>query len=73
MEPSLLFVYGTLMPTSEGEAVRGGWVADRVRGRLYDLGPYPGLIDCGDPAAGWIAGFVRLGRDFRAHRPARSV
>jgi gamma-glutamylcyclotransferase (GGCT)/AIG2-like uncharacterized protein YtfP len=37
----------------------GGWVADRVRGRLYDLGPYPALVDAGDAGAGWVEGFVR--------------
>jgi gamma-glutamylcyclotransferase (GGCT)/AIG2-like uncharacterized protein YtfP len=56
MGPSLLFAYGTLVPRG---ALRDGWVADRVRGRLFDLGPYPALVDCGDPAAVWVEGFVR--------------
>ena len=36
-----------------------GWVPDAVRGRLYDLGPYPGLFDLDDPSAGWALGYVR--------------
>ncbi len=42
----------------EGEAL-GGWVADAVRGRLFDLGASPTVVDLGDPAAGWVEGFVR--------------
>ena len=30
-----------------------------LRGRLYDLGPYPALVDADDPEAGWVAGHVR--------------
>jgi gamma-glutamylcyclotransferase (GGCT)/AIG2-like uncharacterized protein YtfP len=56
---SLLFAYGTLMPRDEESAVRDGWSTDAVRGRLYDLGPYPALVDVGDPAAGWAEGYVR--------------
>jgi indolepyruvate decarboxylase len=59
MDPSLLFAYGTLAPSDPEEATRGGWVADRVRGRLFDLGPYPALVDLDDPAAGWVEGRVR--------------
>src|SRR4051794_12291290 len=59
MVPTLFFAYGTLAPDSPGNAARDGWVADRVRGRLFDLGPYPALIDCGDTAAGWVEGYVR--------------
>jgi gamma-glutamylcyclotransferase (GGCT)/AIG2-like uncharacterized protein YtfP len=55
----LLFAYGTLAPETPEVAASEGWVADAVRGRLYDLGPYPGLVDLEDPAAGWIEGFVR--------------
>ena len=43
MMPTLLFAYGTLAPEGPVGGVRDGWVADRVRGRLYDLGPYPAL------------------------------
>jgi gamma-glutamylcyclotransferase (GGCT)/AIG2-like uncharacterized protein YtfP len=57
--PELLFAYGTLMPDDPGTAAREGWVADGVRGRLFDLGPYPALIDCDDPTAGWVEGYVR--------------
>ena len=59
MAPTLLFAYGTLAPEDPASARAGGWVADRVRGRLYDLGPYPALIDCGDRTAGWVEGYVR--------------
>jgi gamma-glutamylcyclotransferase (GGCT)/AIG2-like uncharacterized protein YtfP len=54
-----LFAYGTLMPRDAGEAAALGWSADAVRGRLFDLGPYPALVDLDDPAAGWVEGFVR--------------
>jgi gamma-glutamylcyclotransferase (GGCT)/AIG2-like uncharacterized protein YtfP len=56
---SMLFAYGTLMPRDPESAAREGWEPDAVRGRLYDLGPYPALIDLDDPAAGWVEGFVR--------------
>jgi gamma-glutamylcyclotransferase (GGCT)/AIG2-like uncharacterized protein YtfP len=57
--PSLLFAYGTLGPPGPQAVEQGGWVADAVRGRLFDLGPYPALIDAGDPDAGWVEGHVR--------------
>jgi len=57
--PLLLFAYGTLGPVGIEEARRGGWMADAVRGRLFDLGPYPVLVDCDDPEAGWVEGHVR--------------
>jgi gamma-glutamylcyclotransferase (GGCT)/AIG2-like uncharacterized protein YtfP len=56
---TLLFAYGTLSPASPEAAAEGGWAADRVRGRLYDLGAYPALVDCGDATAGWVEGYVR--------------
>jgi gamma-glutamylcyclotransferase (GGCT)/AIG2-like uncharacterized protein YtfP len=55
----LLFAYGTLMPADSATAQRDGWSADAVRGRLFDLGAYPALVDLGDPSAGWVEGFVR--------------
>ena len=55
----LLFAYGTLMPADREAADRDGWRPDAVRGRLFDLGPYPALADLDDPAAGWVEGFVR--------------
>jgi gamma-glutamylcyclotransferase (GGCT)/AIG2-like uncharacterized protein YtfP len=55
----MLFAYGTLMPAALAEAERDGWRADAVRGRLYDLGPYPALVDLDDPSAEWVEGFVR--------------
>jgi gamma-glutamylcyclotransferase (GGCT)/AIG2-like uncharacterized protein YtfP len=58
-EPSLLFAYGTLRPaTIEAEAA-GGWVPDRVRGRMFDFGAHPALVDWDDPEAGWVEGDVR--------------
>jgi gamma-glutamylcyclotransferase (GGCT)/AIG2-like uncharacterized protein YtfP len=56
---SLLFAYGTLMPLELRSAEQEGWSADAVRGRLYDLGPYPVLVDLDDPTAEWVEGFVR--------------
>jgi gamma-glutamylcyclotransferase (GGCT)/AIG2-like uncharacterized protein YtfP len=58
MKP-LLFVYGTLMPVDRDEAKREGWLPDAVRGRLYDLGEHPALVELGDPTAGWVDGYVR--------------
>jgi gamma-glutamylcyclotransferase (GGCT)/AIG2-like uncharacterized protein YtfP len=55
----LLFTYGTLAPESPAVAMAEGWAADAVRGRLYDLGPYPAVVDHEDPQAGWIEGYVR--------------
>ena len=56
--PIRLFAYGTLMPVDAGAALRDGWTADAVRGRLFDLGAYPALVDLDDPSAGWVEGFV---------------
>ncbi|MBX6311947.1 MAG: gamma-glutamylcyclotransferase [Isosphaeraceae bacterium] len=58
-EPDLLFAYGTLGPPDAEVAAGGGWIADAVRGRLFDLGPYPVLVDWEDPTAGWVEGYVR--------------
>jgi gamma-glutamylcyclotransferase (GGCT)/AIG2-like uncharacterized protein YtfP len=55
----LLFAYGTLVPRDPGSLENEGWSPDAVRGRLYDLGPYPGLVDLDDPGAPWTQGFVR--------------
>ncbi|MCA1686105.1 MAG: gamma-glutamylcyclotransferase, partial [Planctomycetia bacterium] len=59
MAEDRLFAYGTLAPRGPEQARRGGWEPDAVRGRLYDLGPYPALLDLDDPSAGWVAGQVR--------------
>jgi gamma-glutamylcyclotransferase (GGCT)/AIG2-like uncharacterized protein YtfP len=69
MPTSLLFAYGTLMPRDAATAALEGSSADAVRGRLYDLGPYPALIDLDDPAAGWVEGYVKvvLPADLEAH------
>src|SRR5438128_492419 len=56
---SMLFAYGTLMPADPQSEAREGWRVDAVRGRLYDLGPYPALIDLDDPTADWVEGFIR--------------
>lgn len=57
--PTLLFAYGTLAPDGPEGAALGGWTADAVRGLLFDLGPYPALIDLDRPGAGWVEGYVR--------------
>jgi gamma-glutamylcyclotransferase (GGCT)/AIG2-like uncharacterized protein YtfP len=59
MEPHL-FVYGTLMSTAPGafgKAMRERLQSEAqllgpaaIRGRLYDLGRYPALVDSDDPA-----------------------
>jgi gamma-glutamylcyclotransferase (GGCT)/AIG2-like uncharacterized protein YtfP len=59
MMTSLLFAYGTLMPLDFQSAAQDGWSADAVRGRLYDLGAYPALVDLDDRTAEWVEGFVR--------------
>jgi gamma-glutamylcyclotransferase (GGCT)/AIG2-like uncharacterized protein YtfP len=60
-EPEYLFVYGTLRPGSAH--LMAGFLAARARhlgparapGRLYDLGPYPGMV--GPAADGdWVRG-----------------
>ena len=58
-DPGLLFAYGTLGPADPEAAARDGWAPDAVRGRLYDLGPYPALVDAGDGPADWVEGHVR--------------
>ena len=54
-----LFAYGTLMPPDRDAAEQAGWRPDAVRGRLYDLGPYPALVNLDEPGSGWVEGFVR--------------
>jgi gamma-glutamylcyclotransferase (GGCT)/AIG2-like uncharacterized protein YtfP len=54
-----LFAYGTLGPTDARDAAGRGFEPDAVRGRLYDLGPYPALVDLDDPSASWVEGHVR--------------
>ena len=56
---TLLFAYGTLMPRDRESADRGLWSPDAVRGRLFDLGPFPALVDLDEPGAGWVEGWVR--------------
>ncbi|CAN5735140.1 hypothetical protein BH23PLA1_BH23PLA1_22580 [soil metagenome] len=57
--PNHLFAYGTLGPDQPGASRSPDWRADAVWGRLYDLGPYPALVDWEDPTAGWVEGHVR--------------
>ncbi|MDX2038910.1 MAG: gamma-glutamylcyclotransferase family protein [Isosphaeraceae bacterium] len=57
--PELLFAYGTLAPADAVRAEVEGWSRDAVRGHLYDLGIYPGLIDLDAPQAPWVEGYVR--------------
>jgi len=56
---ALLFAYGTLAPLDPESAAAEGWEPDAVRGRLYDLGAYPALVDHDDGQAGWVEGHVR--------------
>ena len=56
---ALFFAYGTLAPLDPESAVEEGWESDAVRGRLYDLGPYPALIDHEDEQADWVEGYIR--------------
>ncbi|CDM65776.1 gamma-glutamylcyclotransferase family protein [Pyrinomonas methylaliphatogenes] len=52
-----IFVYGTLRPECAPEEVKAlirglSFVGQaRVRGKLYDLGPYPGAVACDDESA----------------------
>jgi len=72
--PDLLFVYGSLRPA--GGHPMGRWLHTharllgpaRTRGRLYDLGAYPGLIPApdADREAAWVHGEV-----FRLPDPER--
>lgn len=55
----LLFAYGTLAPETSDVASLEGWMADAVRGRLYDLEAYPALVDHDDQDADWVEGYVR--------------
>ena len=56
---AMLFAYGTLIPVDEERLRREGWVPDAVKGRLYDLGRHPALVDLDDQRAGWVLGYVR--------------
>jgi gamma-glutamylcyclotransferase (GGCT)/AIG2-like uncharacterized protein YtfP len=58
-QPVHLFAYGTLVPRDPERRAIEGWEGDSVRGRLIDLGAYPGVVDLDDPMAGWVEGFVR--------------
>ncbi len=60
MKTALLFCYGTLMPASAESADREGYTPDAVRGRLYDPGYYPLLVDAGDAAAPWVEGYIKV-------------
>jgi gamma-glutamylcyclotransferase (GGCT)/AIG2-like uncharacterized protein YtfP len=66
---SLLFAYGTLLPRDAQALADEGWSADAVRGRLYDLGPYPALVDLDDPSAGWVEGYVRVAAETELSGP----
>jgi gamma-glutamylcyclotransferase (GGCT)/AIG2-like uncharacterized protein YtfP len=57
--PDRLFAYGTLIPRDPDRLASEGSERDSVRGRLFDLGPYPGLVDLDDPTAPRVEGFVR--------------
>lgn len=57
MSTCLLFVYGLLQPGLQPpKSVRRSW-KDSARGRLYDLGPYPGATDfdrAEETFEGWV-------------------
>jgi gamma-glutamylcyclotransferase (GGCT)/AIG2-like uncharacterized protein YtfP len=55
--PTLLFVYGTLGPAFDKRSF--DWREDAVRGRLYDLGPHPALVECKASTPTWVEGAVR--------------
>lgn len=57
--PRWLFAYGTLGPVGNTRGGPARWEPDAVRGRLFDLGPYPALIDLDDTAAAWVEGHRR--------------
>jgi gamma-glutamylcyclotransferase (GGCT)/AIG2-like uncharacterized protein YtfP len=53
----LVFVYGLLQPGYKPpRSMKRHW-PDAVRGRLFDLGPYPGIVSVGT-GEGWIHGHV---------------
>jgi gamma-glutamylcyclotransferase (GGCT)/AIG2-like uncharacterized protein YtfP len=56
---AMLFAYGTLIPGDLDQLRREGWVPDAVKGRLFDLGPHPALVDLDGAGAGWALGYVR--------------
>ena len=67
---AVVFVYGTLRSGAAQHArLDGATLLDHgfVRGRLYDLGPYPGAV-LGGPARDRIAGEV-----YRLRRPVRDL
>lgn len=53
----LLFAYGLLKSAYQPPKTSRRHWPDRIRGRLFDLGPYPGAIDVGT-AEGWFEGEV---------------
>ena len=59
---AILFAYGTLGPADAQSLAAEGWTPDHARGRLYDLGPYPILVDWNGPTAPWVAGHRRPAR-----------
>lgn len=59
LDPGWLFAYGTLGPGGRACRSLGPWEPDAVRGRLFDLGPYPGLVDLDHPSAQWVEGHAR--------------
>lgn len=56
----LLFAYGTLAPGVSAAAETFGWKKDAIRGLLFDLGPFPAILDLHEPTRGWVDGFVRI-------------
>jgi gamma-glutamylcyclotransferase (GGCT)/AIG2-like uncharacterized protein YtfP len=53
----LLFVYGQLQPGRRLPRTVCNCRPDRVRGRLYDLGPHPAAVNVGSGET-WFSGYV---------------
>jgi gamma-glutamylcyclotransferase (GGCT)/AIG2-like uncharacterized protein YtfP len=66
LEPArcLLFVYGSLQPGQRPPESMGESWPDRVRGLLYDLGPYPAAVRIGraeQEFQGWVLDIGKCG------------
>ncbi len=53
----LLFVYGQLQPGLRPPRTASHARPDRIRGRLFDIGPYPAAVEVGS-APNWFCGYV---------------
>jgi gamma-glutamylcyclotransferase (GGCT)/AIG2-like uncharacterized protein YtfP len=68
-----LFVYGTLRPGFDNQAARllhqsADYLGPaRVRGKLYEIADYPGLVHCANAEDSWVHGDVYV-----LHSPAQT-